>query len=190
MKRENLLRLINIFNIIIVSILILGCRKIDCPAFPEDKKEWLPYNKTDTIILVSNIDSIILPISKISVSESYSTSWSHDYSYCESYMSLKTATDSSCMMNLNVDIFATENTPDSLLELVINVGPLSDSFYGDAKYKTSNYFNSSIIDGNNYANIFIIESMEKNRFQEITLIKGIGVFQLMKLDSTLYRIPE
>ncbi|WP_321285370.1 hypothetical protein [uncultured Sunxiuqinia sp.] len=176
--------------ILILPYLIIssGCARIECASFPENKESWLPYNYGDTLFLISQIDTIVLPIVEISTSDSYYTSWSDDYSYCHSNKYIKTETDSSKYVNLSIDILTSENMPDSLMDFDILIGKLADTFYGSPKSDFSTFKNSVLIDGIAYDNVISINSLENNRFQEIILIKGIGVYKLISNNSTIYKI--
>jgi hypothetical protein len=54
----------------LIFILILtGCGSVDCPSFPEEGLDWMPYKQGDTISFTDGIDTF-----QLNVNETYRTS--------------------------------------------------------------------------------------------------------------------
>lgn len=197
MKKVNLLKL-NSF-ILIISIFLSSCGEINCPAFPDDIANWFPYSAEDSIKLSNDPNSTIsLQITQFLTTDSYSFSKRCDC-ICEAAMSFETTVDTFNLISIRASIiYADRINLEDPLPLKVSIGiykkenellipELDDEFFCN-EYSDWEMQDSVMIDGKYYNNVLSISNLENSKFQEITLMKGIGIYQITDKESNIWRV--
>jgi hypothetical protein len=204
MKQVSLLK---VGNLMLVLCLLVSCNRGMCPGFPADQADWLPYRVDNTVKLYDKADNkqIILPINAYettpeqkSLSSQYNTPCLGPELVCNS--GIDSLNLIQFFLRLDVQSPQKTHTFDGIDHISVeihcfeknNVFEMTtsfiDTFYAD---ETNNYqedyyeekchyryLQDSIIDGNNYQHVIIIENSQNQRFDKIIIAKGAGMVQL------------
>lgn len=197
MKKVILLKLNNF--ILIISIFLTGCGEIDCPAFPDDIANWFSYSAEDSIKLSNAPNSTIsLQITQFLITDSYSFSKRCDC-VCEAAMSFETTVDTLNLISLRASIIYTDGINlKEPLPLEVNIGiykkendlliPVLDDEFFCNEYSDWEIQDSVLIEDKYYNNVLSISNLENSKFKEITLVKGIGIYQITDKESNIWRV--
>lgn len=191
MKEGNLLRIISLL------LVFTSCEKTVCPEFSRDMAQWLPYNEGDTIELINEQNMIVLPLSKIYKSDRYSFDNNCDCD-CESHMSINTIIDTIKLMSINASINlkkADLTVPAPIdLEIVIYgksngiMIPLKTDVFSCNSYSSWNYKDSAYINNQLLRNVLTITNNDNTIYKSLTIIKSIGIFEIIDKDSIVWAI--
>lgn len=197
MKKESFLKLNSI--ILTISIFITGCGEINCPSFPNENINWFPYSTGDTIVLCNDSNSTIsLPITQFHITDSYSFSKQCDC-ICEASLSFETSIDTINLISLESSIIYVDGVNiNQPLPVEVRIGiynkeeelfiPLQhDEFYCN---ESSNWElqDSVMIYGKYFKNVLTISNSDNSKFQEITLVKGIGIMKITDKESNVWKL--
>ncbi len=197
MKKVSLSKL-NSF-ILVISIFLSGCGETYCPAFPYNIANWFPYSTNDTIRLSKDTNSTIsLPITQFLISEGYSFSKRWDCA-CRAEMSFETAVDTFNLISLRASIVYGDGINlEEPLPIEIRIGiyekknelliPILDDEFFCKEYSDWEMQDSAMIDGKYFEDVLIIKNIENSKYQEITLIKGIGIYRITDKESNIWRV--
>jgi len=145
--------------------MLIGCSK-KCGEFNSDIISWLPYKKTDLIILAfnTNKDTLTLKSSVINHTEKVRN---NTKCACEDSYSLVISSDS---LHINVVFFNSKSIGDSHIR--INYDNLN----------FSEHLTSYQLNGKNYSNVLVYKNNEQNhtaRFIKLYISKNIGIIEIV-----------
>jgi hypothetical protein len=167
MKKNRNLPIIAIF--VTLLCILTSCSK-KCDEFNSDIINWLPYKKTDLIILAnnSNKDTLTLKSNTINHTEKVRN---NTKCACEDSYSLVISSDS---IHINVDFFNSKSVGDSYIKI---------------NYDNLNFLeqlNSYQLNGKNYSNVIVYKNNEQNhatRFTKLYISKNIGIIEIIGLSE-------
>ncbi|MDY0026782.1 MAG: hypothetical protein RBS33_12405 [Lentimicrobium sp.] len=195
MKKVSSLKWISINLLFILAF--TSCGETECPAFPEESTGWFPYAVGNIIKFTENSDSHNFKVIQFEKTGFYSFSNRCDCE-CESSMSFKTEMNSLDLLTIKGSInygnsINLNNLPPIDIEFTIYkqenelLIPLQqDKFYCD-EYSDWEYQDSSLIDSAIYYNVLTIKNLNNLRFNELIIVKNIGILQIKDSESNIWK---
>lgn len=148
---------------------LTGCSK-KCDEFNSDIINWLPYKKTDLIILTYNTNKDTLTL-KSSIINHTKKVRNNTKCECEDSYNVVISSDS---IHINVDFYKSKSIDDSYAK--IN----NDNFH------FLEQLNSYQLNGKNYSNVIVYKNSELNsgtRFTKLYISKNIGIIEIIGLSE-------
>jgi hypothetical protein len=163
MKKNRSLPIIAI--LITLLYILTGCTK-KCDEFNSDIINWLPYKKTDLIILTNNTnkDTLTLKSNIINHTEKIKR---NTKCTCEDSYSLIISSDS---ILINVDFYDSRSIDFSFVKI------------NNDNLNYSELLNSYQLNGKNYSNVIIYKNDSQNstkRFDKLVISKNIGIIEII-----------
>jgi hypothetical protein len=169
-------------------LLIIGCKKTECPAYPEEFLKWMPYNKGENICFISGIDSLKLNVSETYISGPHISHSQFFKEYCriEARVAIlnESASQTICQNSIYDDVTG-QVTYDldlfnysSFASFQIKNGKITTGF-GQLPTNLINEYNNGF---NNYSNVLIlnIDTLNYNlsSVYQIYIAESIGIIQM------------